>query len=231
MKIASQTLLTLLFAASILVAQPKIEIAGGTKFSFGDIYRGKKVERTILVKNVGSETLELGKIDVSCGCTGTVATQKSISPGKTGEVLITFNSANFSGKIHKTVTINSNAAGAAQTMIEFEGNVIQEIAVNPPQFWFQNAEVGRSSWSKITITNNSKQPITLTNYETECQGFSVALPKGPIKPGESVELNAELNAKAATQVLNNSVTIKTSSKNEPDLFVRIFGSVKEFKFQ
>jgi len=231
MRTASQILMSIVLCASALLAQPKIEIVGGTKLSFGDIYRGKKVERTVVVKNIGSETLELGKIDVSCGCTGTVASQKSIAPGKTGEVLITFNSANFSGKIHKTVTINSNAAGAAQTMIEFEGNVIQDIAVTPPQFFFQNAEVGRSSWSKITITNNSKLPITLTGYESEAKGFSLALPKAPIKPGESIEVSAELKAAAAVQVLNNSVTIKTSSKNEPDLFVRIFGSVKEFKFQ
>lgn len=217
-------------AACTLYAQPKIQIAGGNKFDFGNIHRGQKVERKVVVKNTGNELLELGRVDVSCGCTGTVVTNGSIPPGKTGEVLITFNSTNFIGKIHKTVTVNSNAP-AGPTVVEFEGNVIQEIAIDPQQFWFKDAEVGRMNSSKITLTNNSPEPVTLTSYLSSCHGFSLTLPKEPIKPGGSVELVATLKAEAASQVLNESVSIKTSSKNEPEVYVRIFGSVKEFKFQ
>ncbi len=224
--------LTLMVTAAVsLFAQPKIQIVGGNKFDFGDVYRGKIMERTVVVRNTGREMLELGQVNVSCGCTGTVVSNNSIPPGKTGEIKITFNSTNFSGKIHKSVTINSNAADAPQTTIEFEGNVIQELAVTPQQFWFQNAEVGRASYAKISITNNSTEPISLTSYESRCQGFTLILPKHPVKPGETVELTAELKAKSATQVLNDGVSIKTSSKNEPNVFVRIFGAVKEFKFQ
>lgn len=222
--------LALVAVVCSLYAQPKIQVAGGNKFDFGDIHRGQKVERKVIIKNTGNELLELGKVDVSCGCTGTVVTNGSIPPGKTGEVLITFNSTNFTGKIHKTVTVNSNAP-AGPTVVEFEGNVIQEIAVEPQQFWFKDAEVGRVNSSKITLTNNSAEPVTLTSYQSSCHGFSLALPKEPIKPGSSVELIATLKAEAASQVLNESVSIKTTNKNEPDVYVRIFGSVKEFKFQ
>lgn len=220
----------MMLATVSLLAQPKIEIADGNKFDFGNIHRGKKVERKVVVKNVGNQTLELGKVDVSCGCTGTIVSQNSIAPGKTGEVLIAFNSANFNGKVHKTVTINSNAP-STPTVVEFEGNVVQEIVVTPQQFWFQNAEVGRVTAAKISLTNNSAEPISLTSYESACQGFTLKLPKTPIKPGDTVELTAEMKAKNAIQVLNDAVVIKTSSPNEPEMIVRIFGSVKEFKFE
>lgn len=221
----------LVVAAAVTSAQPKIEIVGGNKFDFGNIYKGKKVEHKVVVKNVGNKTLELGRVDVSCGCTGTVVSNATIAPSKTGEILITFNSSNFSGKIHKTVTINSNAENAPAQLVEFEGTVIQEIVLNPQQFWFKDAEVNRVSTSKLSLTNNSAEPLTLTSVISSLEGFSLTLPKAAIKPGETVELAAELKAKAATQVLNDNVTIKTTSKNEPDVFVRVFGSVKEFKFQ
>jgi hypothetical protein len=217
--------------ALTVFAQPKIEIVGGNKFDFGNIYRGKTVEHKVIARNIGNKTLELGRIDVSCGCTGTVGANTTIAPKKTGEVVITFNSTNFSGKIHKTVTINSNAENAPQTMIEFEGNVVQEIAVSPAQFWFRDAEVNRPTTSKITLTNNSAEPVSLTGFTSNLDGLQITLPSAAIKPGESVELVAELKAKVSTQVLNERVAIKTTSKNEPEVQVLIFGAVKEFKFQ
>ncbi|MDL1892429.1 DUF1573 domain-containing protein [Sphingobacteriales bacterium CHB3] len=213
-----------------LYAQPKMEIVGGTKFDFGDVYRGKKVDHKVVVKNTGNQTLELGRVDVSCGCTGTVVSNNSIAPGKTGEVLITFNSTNFSGKVTKNVTINSNATNSP-VVVEFQSNVIQEIVISPQQFWFRDAEVGRPSVAKISLTNNSNIPVTLTNYTCNLAGFKLTLPTSPVKPGQSVELTAELKSDKAISVLNDGVSIKTSSQNEPDVFVRIFGTVREFKFQ
>lgn len=230
MKSRSIACTLMLAVACTLYAQPKIQIAGGNKFDFGSIHRGQKVERKVVVKNTGSELLELGKVDASCGCTGTIVTNGSIPPGKSGEVLISFNSTNFTGKVHKTVTINSNAPSGA-TVVEFEANVIQEIAIEPQQFWFKDSEVGKVSSAKVTLTNNSSEPVTLTSYQSPRSGFSMTLPKDPIKPGTSVELLATFKPNAAIQVLNESVTIKTSSKSESEVFVRIFGSVKEFKFQ
>lgn len=216
--------------ACSLHAQPKIEIVGGNKFDFGDVYRGKKVEQKVTVKNIGSETLELGRIDVSCGCTGTVVSRNSIPPGRTGEVVIAFNSTNFSGKVTKSVTINSNATNSP-SVVEFQANVIQQISVSPQQFWFKDAEVGRASYAKVTLTNNSKEPLTLSGYRCHLAGFALTLPGEPVKPGQSVELMAELKAAKAISVLNDGVTIQTSNQNETEVFVRIFGSVKEFKFQ
>lgn len=224
-------LILAVLTATLLHAQPKIEVVGGTQFSFGKMYRGKIAERILQIKNTGTETLQLGQIQASCGCTGSVVSNTSIPPGKTGEIKITFNSTNFSDSIHKSVTINSNAANAPQLVVQFSGYVVQEISLSPQQFWFKDAEVGRPSWATLRLTNNSTEPITLTRYETGCQGFTLKLPTEPIKPGQTVELTAELKAVKATPVLNDGVSIKTSSKNQPDVFVRIFGSVKEFKFQ
>ncbi len=109
-------LLSLLAAAA--GAQPKIGY-GEKKFDLGTIYRGEVIEHTLTLKNTGTELLLLGSIDASCGCTGTIASNKEIRPGETGTLAITFNSRSFSGTVHKSVTVNSNAVNEPRVVIEF----------------------------------------------------------------------------------------------------------------
>ena len=219
-------------ACPALLAQPKIEITDpGTKFDLGEINRGTIAEKNVTIKNTGTETLSLGKVDVSCGCTGTVVSTEKIAPGKTGTVKITFNSQNFSGPVHKTVTVNSNAANAPQTVIEFTATVVQEITVEPNHFWFRDAQVGLLSTATVTVKNQGKAALDLTGIKTQLGGFELKLPEKPIAPGASAQLVAEFKPAVAKQVLSDGVFVTTSSKSQPQLYIQIFGNVKEFKFE
>lgn len=223
--------LLVLACPALLYTQPKIEILQGTKFDFGTIYRGQKVERTLVVKNNGDKQLDIARVDVSCGCTGTTMTNEHIPPGESAELLIKFNSSNFQGQIHKTVSIVSNDQNVPTTMVEFTGNVIQEITVSPAQFWFKDAEVGKANYATVTLSNKSTEQVDLTGYDTHLPGLSLKLPADPIPPGQSVDLVAEYQPKEEKPVLNDGVSVKTSSKHEPDVFIRIFGNVKKFEFK
>ena len=74
------------------------------KFDLGKIDRGVVAKKELTIKNAGTEKLVLGNVEVSCGCTGTVVSNKELLPGDTTSLLITFNSKNFNGPVHKTVT-------------------------------------------------------------------------------------------------------------------------------
>ena len=221
-----------LLAATTMTAfsQAKIEIVGGTKLDLGTINRGKVTERKVTVRNTGKDTLSLGRVEVSCGCTGTVVSENVIPPGKTGSILITFNSTNFTGPVHKYVTVNSNDSESPRTQIEFVANVVQEVSVNPGQFWFRDAEVGKKSTATIVVQNQGKEDLVIDSYNTKLDGFSIKLPENPIHPGQSAEIIAELKPKSATVVLNDSVILKTNNANQPQVYVYIYGSVKDFKF-
>ncbi len=212
------------------VAQPKLEIVGGTKLDLGTINRGKITEKKITVKNTGKDTLSLGRVEVSCGCTGTVVSNNIIPPGKSGSILITFNSTNFTGPVHKYVTVNSNDIENPRTQIEFVANIIQEVSVNPGQFWFRDAEVGKKSTATIVVQNQGKEDLVIGSYNTKLEGFSIKLPETPIHPGQSAEIVAELKPKSAMVVLNDSVILKTNNVNQPQVYVYIYGNVKDFKF-
>ena len=211
--------------------QPKLVVESGTKLDLGTIIRGKVVEKKVILKNGGDQPLFLGRVNASCGCTGTLVSSDTIAPGKTGTLLITFNSKNFSGPVHKTVTINSNSANEPRTVIEFSAIINAEVTVTPVQFWFRDAEVGRASVSSITVQNTGKADLSLTGFSTELEGFSLKLPSKPVRPGQTVQVEAEYVPKKARNVLSDSVILKTDNPHQPEVYIYIYGSVKEFKFQ
>ncbi len=233
MKTISRTFLIyqVLAAAFVLHAQPKIQVVEGANIDLGKIYRGTTAERKVTIKNVGTKTLELGKVEASCGCTGTLLSSDHLQPGETGTLLIKFNSKNFTGPVRKTVTVNSNAADSPRTRITFTASVIEEITLSEPRFMFRNAEVGLRNTASITVTNNAKEKLELTGYKTDLPGFSLKLPVGPIEPGQSVDLVAEYKPEKAIRSLSKALSIETSSKRQPELSVYIFGNVKEWKFE
>jgi Protein of unknown function (DUF1573)/HYDIN/CFA65/VesB-like, Ig-like domain len=224
-------LLVLAIATTQVLAQPKLEVIGGVKLDLGEIIRGTVVKREVTIKNGGTEALSIESVRPSCGCTGTLVTSDTIAPGKTGTIVITFNSKNFNGPIAKSITITSNSANEPRSVVEFTGVVKEEVSVNPAQFWFRNAEVGMKSSAMITVENKGTDSLSLTGFSTTLEGFALKLPGTPIPPGASTQIEAEYVPKEPRSVLSDGVILKTSNPLQSEVYIYIYGTVKEFKFQ
>ena len=213
------------------IGQPKFEVAEGTKFDFGPINRGKVASKNLTLQNTGTDTLVIGRVEVSCGCTGTMVSNSRIAPGSSGTLLITFNSRNFSGVVHKSVTINSNAQDAPQTLVEFGATVIDEVKITPEQFLFRDAKAGILSTASITVRNEGKEKLEFTGFRSQLGGLSINLPAKAIEPGKSAELVAVFTPKNTIPVLSDGVFINTSNPRQPEIYIPIYGNVKEFRFE
>jgi len=218
-------------AASEAGAQPKLQVAEGTQFDFGKIFRGAIMERDLTLKSTGTDTLILGKIDASCGCTGAISSAERIAPGGAGTLHITFNSKNFVGPIHKTVTVHSNAIDAQATLIEFKAEVIDEINLNPSSVFFQGAVVKKPTTVVIKVTNNGMIPLAFTGYRTQLKGLVLTLPEGSIPPGGSSEIRAEFTPQEANPMLSEAIFVTTNNIRQPEVFIQVFGGVKDAKPQ
>jgi hypothetical protein len=212
-------------------AQPKLEVTESGRFDLGKIFRGAVVDHQLSIRNTGSDTLRLGSVDVSCGCTGTVVSSNSIPPGESGTLRITFHSQNFSGPVHKSVTVHSNAEGAPETVIEFTAQVIDEISLTPQSLLFKNADVKRLNVVTISVSNNGASPLTLTGYRTQMKGLVLKLPREAIPPGGAAEIRAEFTPEAAASLISEGVFLTTSNERRPEIFIQIFGNAREFSFE
>ena len=219
------------FASAVASAQPGIQVVENKTFDFGELLRGTIAEKKVLIKNTGNEVLQLDNIEASCGCTGTAPSQKTIPPGQSAVISISFNSRNFTGKVHKTVTVHSNAANDPRVVIEFTAFVIDEILLEPGHFWFKDAEVGRTSRQTLNIKNNGKEPLKITGWRCQLAGFKLIVPTDTIDPGKSADVIAEFIPEKVNAILSEGMFLTTSNFRQPEIFVPVYGNVKEFKFQ
>jgi len=78
------------------------------KWNFGKVKQGKIVNHVFIFKNEGDKTLNIGKVNTSCGCTAVLVSEKKIPPGKEGKIKVTLNTSGYGGKLTKYIYVRSN---------------------------------------------------------------------------------------------------------------------------
>lgn len=211
-------------------AQPKIVLEKGGSFSLDTLMAGVVTKKTIKVRNEGTAPLAISKVEASCGCTGTLLSSDTLKPGDSGDLEITFNSKNFSGSVHKTVTIYSNDPATPKAKVDFTAFVKEDIQISETRFLFKDAVVGQRRSMTVTLKNNGKENLELKGYTSTLPGFVLRFPP-VVKPGQTVEIIAEYTPKEARKVLSSNVSLQTNSATRPEIPFYVFGSVKEWKFE
>jgi hypothetical protein len=76
---------------------------------FGHVPRGPELQYNFKFTNKGNATLNIERVQTSCGCTGaTVGEKTEYKKNESGEIKITFNTQGRSGHQEKTISVFSN---------------------------------------------------------------------------------------------------------------------------
>jgi hypothetical protein len=94
-------------------------------FDFGDISQGDSVQHVFEFKNTGTTPLIISEVITTCSCTAPKFTKEAVMPGKSGEILIKYNSAGKQGLQNKVITILSNSTNTP-VRISIRVNVLQK---------------------------------------------------------------------------------------------------------
>lgn len=78
------------------------------ELDFGTIPDTKTIDTTVKFTNEGSGLLTIERIKSGCGCTAAELTVRDYLPGESGEIEITYDPRNRSGKQNKSVTVTCN---------------------------------------------------------------------------------------------------------------------------
>lgn len=91
---------------------------------FGIIIQGEKVAHSFKFKNTGESDLLIKDASASCGCTVPSFPREPIAPGEEGEIEVIFDSANRSGRQHKSINVISNTQPNT-TRLQIECEIIK----------------------------------------------------------------------------------------------------------
>jgi hypothetical protein len=200
-------------------AQAKIQVVGDSVYEFETLYQGEKVEVTFQIKNVGTGTLAIDKVESSCGCTVALTSADRIPPNGIAKIYATFNSSGFLGQVRKYVYVFSNDPEKPELDFEIMGNVLTEIDLDPAYLVFEQTAVGKPVEARIKLRNTTSKSITLVGIENPYESLKVDFTKRTLQPSDTLALNATMRPKEAGSS-SGSIKVLTDSEKQKVLEIK-----------
>lgn len=215
---------TLGVAASAL-AGPRVVVKGPV-FDFGTILQGDKVAHRFEVENQGDATLKIHKVKTTCGCTVAKDYPRELAPGKSGELLVSFDSNHKRGPQTKGITLFTNSEPSAQYVLQLKGVVRELIAVDPGVCNFGVVPQGRVVTREMTLANHSDQPVHLQVVEPADAHFKVSVADATVPAGGETKVSVEFSSTTDRPVFANLAEIRTDHPRVPVVTIRIRARVE-----
>lgn len=209
---------------------PKLEFVGGSTFDWGKVKPPKEgfLEGEVKMKNVGNALLKLVEIRPGCGCTKTDPDKMEVTPGDVSTMKIKLNiSGGQVGPVTKSITVRW--AGPSDTVTDYiwlKADIQRDLMLSQQYISFENLKVGQETSASITITNNSKEDIVLSDWTSDNGLVLNVVGKKVLKPTEKLELVARV-VPSVKGNYNASIKAKTTNPDTPELSIPAYGNAME----
>jgi hypothetical protein len=205
----------LLLVSAPTLAQPKLEIVGGSAIQFGDFYAGlNTVTHPVTIRNVGKDVLKIDTVVATCGCTAALSSSKRIAPNDSAQVKITFKIGSYRGNVGKTVRILSNDPESPAN-INFSVNILEVLQPKPEYMYFYNVKTDSAVRKTFELKNVTSEEVTIVKVKSKDPQLSIVRqPKKVLKPGEVTRLVVSLKARQ-TGYLQGELELTTNFKPSP----------------
>lgn len=189
---------------------------------FGVIEKGTKVTTTFEFQNTGKADLEISEVKVSCGCTSAALDKTVYKPGESGVVPVSFDSTRFSGTIHKTVTVKSNAANNPELQLELTGNVQAEVNIKPVNLTLFSIKRGEHFERQIEISTAKLDRLEISELRSNLEFLKLE----PVRLDDrKINLKVSFSGKDLPKDNDNyrgMISFKTNAASQPRVSTAIY---------
>lgn len=202
-------------------AQAPAVPSGGTitfaslEYDFGRIPVGQIVRTEFQFTNTGTTLLQVTDVRPGCGCTTAGSWDRSVEPGQTGRIPVQFNSMNFNGHVSKPVTVTTSDPAHPTMALRITGEIWRPIELQPNFVYFNSVDPEVSATKVAWLTNNTSEPITVSDLKNTNSMFQVELKE--VQPGKVFQFVISTVAPLEGVNPQTQITAKTSSTNMPEV--------------
>ena len=212
-----------------------------TSFDFGDVYRGEIISYVFVIRNAGKSDLMVTEVLPTCGCEA-VEWDRTVPPGKEGQVAVEVNTSTQSGVIAKiaiiktsdpdlqslTLTLNANvltgsSGGPVEGVKLRQGKHVGPIFVGPDTRWgYRVPDSGKGTFEFTVSVEKGK--VSLTKAETPSQNLKCRIEE--VEAGKSYKVVVEPVSEGAMKPSDNLIKVSTDSAQIPwfNLHLRLIPS-------
>lgn len=219
-------LIVLLFSATVLFAQPQLEIVGGDIQDWGKVdLKDSPLKKVIELKNVGSETLKITNVKPTCGCTTAPLDKDELAPGESAKLDVSLR-VSHGGKVSKSIRVSSNDSQQPNKIIMLKADVFEAVSVTPKYLPFRNMQVGESAVAVTTVTNNTDKPIMIKNIKLDPEDLKIDLPANTVlEPHVPLAIKVNYIPKETGRLRANLI-LETNNEENKTIRITGFGQIK-----
>jgi hypothetical protein len=233
---AGLTVLSRTVAAQALPPEPIIPAVAGVaagpriqfdnpSFDFGRVAAGQVLKHTFIFTNTGNARLDILDVRPSCGCTTAGTWTARAEPGQTGAIPVAFNSANFSGPVHKSISVTCNASNQPTVVLQLSGTIWKPVDVTPLYVYFSLATDSQTNDVRtVRIVNNETNDLTVFPPELSHPSFRAELKT--VRPGKEYEVQVRTVPPVPPGTIQGTMTLKTSATNLTPITVSVIAVVQ-----
>jgi thiol-disulfide isomerase/thioredoxin len=201
--------------ASSIKQVPIVEV-DAPKHDFGEVWQGDALKHTFEIRNGGDAPLRIVRVKPACGCTVAGKYPKEIAPGESGAFPFQLNTKRLAGKFTKSIAVTTNDTKSAQTRLLLTGEVKQHVDVAPRLAQFGRVKPDSVITRKITLTNNTSEPLKLLVDPTQdLKCFKAQVEE--LVPGKKFELNVTAAPPFQTGINRINLRLATGIKQQEKL--------------
>lgn len=222
----AQLAVVLLTLPNQAISQPNKPVISlpESKFTFGEVTEGAKVEHSFKVQNKGTGELLIQRVVAGCGCTAVTAINSPIAPGQESAVTVTLDTAGLSGAQSKSVRLYSNDADNPITELELVGQVQQRVAIEPKNVVFKDVVRGQKSPLTQEISIKSREPgIKLGKIESFSKYIKVSAVSGD---EQSKKFTVSLDSDIPLGDFRERIIVGLSGEGRSQISIPVYAEVK-----
>ena len=95
-------------------------------WDFGRTLKNRVIEKQFTLRNVGDANLVIEKISTTCGCAAALLNEKTLAPGKSAVLRVTFDTRAFEGRVERKVLLRSNDRSRDPLEIKLQATVVRQ---------------------------------------------------------------------------------------------------------
>jgi hypothetical protein len=231
--ILALTLIVLISAAGTLSAGPGSSIKfKEEKWDFGRTKQGKSLVHVFKFTNAGTDTLKIGRVTSSCGCTAALVSKDSLKPGEEGELKVTFNTTGYEGDLTKYIYLETNDPDHPRKQIAISASIDvpprPKVELNTYSMDLGLVLEGELLSTEAVIRNRGELPLTVTLNHRDAQFFLNGDKIGaPLKlpAGKEETVGIQIPANQRKGLIREYILLRSNDPMRPNLSLYISGYV------
>ena len=198
------------------------------RWDFGPRWKGEILKTSITATNVGGAPLHIASIKTSCGCTVADLKQKTLPPGASEQIDITYDTSTRMKDVHQRVILLCDDPSQHERTIVITGTMKDAVVLSDP-LGVNLGRIGASGSASSTLDLDCKYDRPLRLKLGDVIGNHrehVDLRLEEVQPGEKYRLHVRTMPPLPFGAIHLKVALQTDAERIPQIEIPVRGHVQ-----